>query len=666
MIRSPFVARESEVAHLESALERAAAGDPSLVLVGADAGVGKSRLLAHVASLAAGRGATAVTTYCVDLGEVGLPYLPFAEALGQLHGLPDARAAVEKVAGTRPAIARLLPGVGATQAPIEDEASRLQLFDGIAATLAAVGAPGRPLLLVIEDLHWADPSSRDVLRYLVARMRREHVLVVGSYRTDDLHRTHPLRPFLGEMWRHPRVERLDVAPFTPTELRAFAAAVHGRPLSEHALNSVLERSEGNAYFAEELIEAGSGTTALPWSLGEVLRSRLERVDARVQQLTRIASVAGRTVSEPLLRAVAEQHCDDADVDGLLRDAVAAHLLGWEDGRVAFRHALLAEVVHEDLLPGERVRLHRAFRDAIAADPSLASPARLAHHAQECHDMPTALAASVAAADEAWQVLAPAEELRHLETVLGLWDSVPDAATLAGADRVDVLDRAASAASRLGDLDRAVALMRDAVASAPPDRAPRLRVTLARRLLLAVGPRGQQVVDGDGRGARGAVRGEQLEDPRANPLPGECVHDVQPEVLGAEQVGPGLGGERVSDDRAVRARLGVEVHEDGRTLHDLGACALPDDLERALLHRQRRLVRELRGRAGLAGHGDLVGRGGRIGAAREQHGRGEDDDDASHIDSISRSTRSSAARKGSLHSTVRCARSLSLRWTQSTV
>lgn len=489
MIRSAFVAREAEVARLLAALERAGAGDPSVVLVGADAGVGKSRLLGHVARLAAERGATTVTTYCVDLGEVGLPYLPFAEALVQLHGQPDARGAVEEVAATRPALARLLPGVGGAQPPIEDEASRLQLFDGLAATLAAVGRPGRPLLLIVEDLHWADPSSRDVLRYLVSRLRREHLLVVGSYRTDDLHRTHPLRPFLSEMWRHPRVDRLDVAPFTAAELRAFATAVHGSPLTESALQSVLERSEGNAYFAEELIESPGGSSALPWSLGEVLRSRLERLDPGVERLARIASVAGRTVSEPLLRAVAEQLGAGADVDTLLRDAVAEHLLGWEDGRVAFRHALLAEVVYEDLLPGERVTLHRAFRNAIAADPSLASHAQLAHHAQSCHDVLTALTASVAAADEAGRVLAPAEELRHLETVLGLWDSVPDAVALAGSDRVDVLDRAASAASRVGDLDRAVALMRDAVASAPPGRAPRLRMTLARRMLGADDERG---------------------------------------------------------------------------------------------------------------------------------------------------------------------------------
>ena len=153
---SAFVARKVEVGRLVAAIGRAAQGDPSLVLVGADAGVGKSRLLSHVAGIAAAEGATAITSYCVDLGDVGLPYLPFADALVQLHE-GDHQDAVADVARTRPALARLLPRLGAAPPEIEDEASRLQLFDGIAASLALGGAPGRPLVLVLEDLHWADP-----------------------------------------------------------------------------------------------------------------------------------------------------------------------------------------------------------------------------------------------------------------------------------------------------------------------------------------------------------------------------------------------------------------------------------------------------------------------------------------------------------------------------
>lgn len=510
---TPFVARETEVATLTDALRRAADGEPSLVLVGADAGVGKTRLLTHLAEIAQRSGALAVTGHCIDLGEVGLPYLPFTEALGLLRADARVRDAVDEVLASRPALARLLPGAAADPAPAhdEDQAGRLQLFDGVAAALAAAGRPGAPLLLVVEDLHWADPSTRDVLRYLLTRMRDEHVLVVTSYRSDDLHRTHPLRPFLAELWRHPRVVRLDLAPFAEHEMRRFATAVAGHPLPERDLRSVLERSEGNAYFAEELIEAGP-TETLPWSLAEVLRSRLEQLDPDVQALARLTSVAGRTVPEALLRAVhAEAHGAGGplpDLDRLLREAVTGHVLTGEGDRISFRHALLAEAVYADLLPGEQVRLHRAYRDVLAADPSLGSHAGLAVHALACHDLPTALAASVAAAADAGAVYAPAERLRHLQTALRLWDSVPDAEAVAGLDRVTVLRRAALAAAHLGEVDRALQLVREAIVAAGDDLVARARHrSLLARFLLAAD---------DGLGAFDEIEGALAELPADAP------------------------------------------------------------------------------------------------------------------------------------------------------
>ena len=163
---------------------------------------------------------------------------------------------------------------------------------------AACGTAERPLVLMIEDLHWADPSSRDVLRFLLARLRTEHLLVVGTYRTDDLHRRHPLRPVLAELLRHPKVDHLELPPFTRDELAEFSEAITGRVLPDAALQRVLSRSEGNAYFAQELLEAGPDAAALPGSLADVLHSRLERLDPAVQALARIASVSGRRVSEP--------------------------------------------------------------------------------------------------------------------------------------------------------------------------------------------------------------------------------------------------------------------------------------------------------------------------------------------------------------------------------
>ncbi|MBO1753028.1 AAA family ATPase [Actinotalea sp. BY-33] len=484
-VSATFVGRHPQVEALTAAVHRAGAGVPGVVLVGADAGVGKTRLLARLTEVARAAGAVPVTTHCVDLGEVGLPYLPFAEALAQLRADPALREVVDQVVTERPALARLLPAHGTPPPdPADDGGTRLQLFDGIAAALGAVGSAGAPLVLVVEDLHWADSSSRDVLRFLVARLRTEHLLVVLSYRTDDLHRRHPLRPVLAELWRHPRVERLDLPPFTSTELHEFAAAVTGAPVPDAVVDRVMERSAGNAYFAEELLESGPGAGGLPWTLSDVLQARVERLDPSVQELARVASVAGRTVGEPLLRAVAGSRLPVEELDRALREAVEAQVLGGEDGRIAFRHALLAEAVYGALLPGEQVALHRAYRDALQQDPRLGSTAQLAHHAHRGQDLPTALAASIDAAREAGRLLAPDEELRHLETALRLWDGVPDAAARVGTDEADLTAAAASAASRAGHDARAVLLARQAVALATdlPARQAQLRSRLALYLL----------------------------------------------------------------------------------------------------------------------------------------------------------------------------------------
>ena len=496
---TPFVARERPLAALRSALDRAAAGHPSAVLLGGDAGVGKTRLLGRLSDLATASGATPVTTHCVDLGEVGLPYLPFAEALAHLRGLDPE---VERLTTARPELRRLLPSAtGDPSGGVDEQAVRLQLFDGIAAVLAAAGRPGAPVVLIVEDLHWADSSSRDVLRFLIARLRGEHALIVASYRTDDLHRRHPLRPMLAELWRHPRVERLDLQAFTDDELREFTTAVLGRSVPEPTLHRISQRSEGNAYFAEELLESGADTGLVPGTLADVLRARLERLDPAVQRLARVAAVGGRRVTEELLRTVVNvvegnRTGDDTRpaapldaLDEVLRDAVANHVLMGEDGRIAFRHALLAEVVYADLLPGEQVALHRAYLTALVAEPSLGPPSSVAAHALKAHDLPAAVRASHAAAHDAGLVLAPAEELRHLETVLRLWDAVTEAESLIGQDRVAVLERAAGAASRAGEPGRAVALAREAVdalgsSEGTRNRRAPLRTMLARHLLAA--------------------------------------------------------------------------------------------------------------------------------------------------------------------------------------
>ncbi|WP_240675034.1 helix-turn-helix transcriptional regulator [Cellulomonas endophytica] len=476
---TPLVGRAAELGRLREGLARAAAGEPSVLLLAGDAGVGKTRLLREAAVTAEARGAVALVAHCVDLGDVGLPYLPFAEALAHLRDAePEAVAAA---VASHPALARLLPG-GAGEVPEDGSAQRLQLFDGVLALLTAVGAPGRPVLLALEDLHWADDASRDLLRFVTARLGGQHVLLVGTYRTDDLHRRHPWRPVLAELLRHPRVERVELPPLDPAEVRALAR--QAGPLPAAVVERVVERAEGNAFYAEQLLLAGAGPE-LPGTLADVLRGRVERLDPAAQSLARVAAAAGRRVTEPLLRGAAVRWDPGLPFDASLREAVASHVLVVDEGHVAFRHALLGEAVAADLLPGEVSALHRAYLRALADEPALGSASEVAAHALLAPDLPAALVASRRAADEARELLAPAVVLRHLETVLRLWDGLPDAAELLGEPQDEVLAAASRAAGQSGRVDRAVQLARAAVAATPGVlRAAEHRTQLARHLLAA--------------------------------------------------------------------------------------------------------------------------------------------------------------------------------------
>lgn len=490
----PLVAREHQVAGFRRSFDRAAAGEPGVLVVGGDAGVGKTRLVTHLAGAAEEAGGRVVVAHCVDLGEIGIPYLPFTEALGQLRRPAgtgstddDVAACVTELVAERPALARLLDPAGSRAAQDDQHAERLPLLDGLASAFAAVGRAGAPLVLVIEDLHWADPSTRDVLRFLITRLRTEHLLLVLTYRSDDVDRRHPLRPLLAELHRSERVDHIELNPFTASELRDFTTALNDGPLPERDFADVLRRSEGNAFFAEELVAAGMATGTLPWSLADVLHARMQSFAPEVQQLVRLASVAGRQVREDLLRSAAAGTPgleDPAVAAAALRDAVTHQVLAVEGAHLAFRHALLAEALYLDLLPGERGAMHLAYLSALVASPELGSAAERAHHAQQGHDLPTALTASFDAAGRARDLLAPTEELRHLEQVLSLWDSVPDAAARVGVDRVAVALDAAAAAARNGQPTRAVQLTRRAIESldGDPARQASLRHVLARNLL----------------------------------------------------------------------------------------------------------------------------------------------------------------------------------------
>jgi len=216
-VSSPiFVGRVAERAALTEALERAVAGQPGIVLITGEAGVGKTRLLTEASKLADALGATTVSGVCVDAAAGTLSYAPFVDIVRDLH---RAGLTTSLPTATRAELGRLVPVVSPRPdpGPIAEEGGQGRLFAAIRDALS-VASSTRPILVTIEDLHWADRSTRAFLVYLASSLCRERVLVVTTYRPDELHRRHPLRPLLAELERDVRHRRVELTPLTRDEL----------------------------------------------------------------------------------------------------------------------------------------------------------------------------------------------------------------------------------------------------------------------------------------------------------------------------------------------------------------------------------------------------------------------------------------------------------------
>jgi DNA-binding CsgD family transcriptional regulator len=484
-----FIGRAAELGQLEAALEQAGQGRPQLVLVAGDAGMGKTRLLLEFADRAQQRGSRVLVGGCVELGDIGLAYLPVVDALRGLVEDPEEADLVAEVAATAPGLGRLLPEVarsGPTGALAGDGLEQQQVFDAVRALLLR-RSQRSSVVVVLEDLHWADRASRDLIAFLARTLRTGRVTVVASYRSDELHRRHPLRPLLAELVRLPGVERLELAPFSRAELAEHLEAITGTSLPADQVEGIYSRSEGNPFYAEQLLAAGDADVGLPSTLADVLLARVQGLSEPAQQVLGVAAVAGRRVSHRLLAEVAGW--PEADLERGLREGIGAGVLVTDStGTYAFRHALLQEVVYAELLPSEQVRLHAGYARLLAAEPEGVA-AELAYHCLASHDLVGALQASIGAAQEAEAALAPAETLHHLSGALRLWERVPDPATVTGTDRVDLLLRTAAAANAAGERQRAAGLAEEAAATADATADPAQAAVAHERLglyLLAAG------------------------------------------------------------------------------------------------------------------------------------------------------------------------------------
>jgi DNA-binding CsgD family transcriptional regulator len=443
-------------------LESAAAGRPVVTLISGDAGVGKTRLVTELDARARESGFTVLSGRCAELGDA-VPYLPLADALRDATTGPCPGAPLLDALAARPVLSRLLPDRNESQPAGGDMPGLVQqqLFGAVLGMLSELAAAS-PVLLVLEDVHWADQSTRDLLTFLSRMLHAERIAVVATYRSDDMHRRHPLRPLVAELLRLPTVSSIELGPLTASAMAQHLTELSLHRLDAQAIDKMITRAEGNAYYAEELLAASSAGTQLPTGLADLLLARMERLSTAAQHVLRTAAVTGRRVDDELVRRASG--LEELVYDDALREAVAHQLLVPDgDQGYAFRHALLREAIYADLLPGERTRLHARLADLLADEGRLAevpgTAAELAHHCLASHDIQGAFSASVQAGEEAERLAAPAEAHRHYDQALSLWERVTDPEKIAGVGRGKLAFWSAVSAADGGDLARAAGQLR---------------------------------------------------------------------------------------------------------------------------------------------------------------------------------------------------------------
>ncbi len=476
-VSSPrLIGRQSELDVLVAAFKAAATEErASTYLIGGEAGVGKTRLVAELAARVEEAGGLVASGSCLEFVHRALPFGPIVQALRDVHRHLDPALQAAVVGDAEPALARLLPELDHRGDDAGDGGAAL--FEHLLGTIIRLG-DRIPTLLLLEDLHWADHSTRDFLVFLARNLRDARVLVVGTFRTDDLHRRHPLRPVLAELERSGAVTRIDLPRLDRDEVAELIAAIRGDVPEPAVVARTFERSDGNAFFAEELLAAEElCADTLPESLRDIVLARVDALSEPAQRALRVLSVIGRSADYRLVTAVAD--IPEAELNEGLRDAVAHQVLVAEPDGLAyrFRHALVYEAIYEDLLPSERVRLHVAIADQLEREPDwydgdateLAS--ELVCHWTSAHDQRRALPATLEAARSAEQMYAYPEALQHTEAALTLWGQVTDAPALTGMTHVRLLRHAGDIAQMSGRFDRAVAYIREAVDEVDPHTDP---------------------------------------------------------------------------------------------------------------------------------------------------------------------------------------------------
>jgi class 3 adenylate cyclase len=412
-----LVGRDAELSTLEDALLAALRGDGGVVIVGGEAGMGKTRLVNAVAMRARRLGCVVISGGCSE-AELSLPYLPFLEAIGNYLATADVTALRDRLGPAAEELAQLFPQLGRPASSTGDAAqAKMRLFESILMLLRDA-ANQRAALLILEDLQWADPATRELLDYATRRLRSTNVLVIATYRTDEMHRKHALLPTIQGWRRSGQVEMIDLNALSADQVAEMVCAIfEERSVTDEFRDFLRERSEGNPFVLEEMLrdaldrgdifrtDTGWDRKTLaeiriPPTVRDTILQRLERLTTQDVAVLSAASVMGRSFDLASLAVVA--NADEGVALAALEASVTAQLIEEEDrvsGRYRFRHALTREAIYEDLVVPRRRQLHSRVADVIRTRQDR-TPVDLANQLFMAGRNAEAVEMCVAAADDA--------------------------------------------------------------------------------------------------------------------------------------------------------------------------------------------------------------------------------------------------------------------------
>jgi DNA-binding CsgD family transcriptional regulator/tetratricopeptide (TPR) repeat protein len=454
---------------LAEALRDAEQGRSRLSLVCGEAGIGKTRLVTELEADARERGFLVLHGECVEFGGEDLPYAPIVAALRDLPAELVTQALTDMPTGARRQLETFLPATtepragGGSHPRLSGGAGQGHIFELLLGLLRRLAQRMKPILLVFEDLHWGDRSSGSFVAFLLRNLDEDRLMLVATYRTDARGVDDRLDGLVAELARHARTSRLELASLSRAEVGSQIGQIAGEAAAPGVVDEIYARAGGNPFYVEELLcrQLDGRDDSVSATVADIARARVRALDRPTRHLLQLVAAAGGHVSVAVLADIISPD----DLADAVRHAVDAHLVVCEGGgdRVSFRHGLIGDAVYEELLPIERMQLHRAIACALVDEPDTGS-ARIAYHWYRAGEHAIAFGASVRAGRAAVRVYAFAEARPQFERALELWDGLPPGDRTGDVDRAGLLTHLAEAARFTGDYDAAIRCCREALES----------------------------------------------------------------------------------------------------------------------------------------------------------------------------------------------------------